>query len=260
MISQHKFTRSCAEQVRSGQPRCRPAVRMVGVRNRMQSESTASDAPTPCLLLVPCLLRCLLPAVLHPAVRVVGVRDWRFNQHIEDIEWLLKLQSADGSASTGVCRQSGCCVGLGVVLGGRVPEGEAGVSSSSSRWWQWYAAEAAVGRWQRKHRCAGKRQQRIDSGRSSGSSTSAAAASGLYTRSRGCSVLDSTLITIYVHAVGLLLYAAAGNKSQTHRTSLKSGSEAAQHTVPTLPPTPRPVLYMLKVLISQLGVWRWGRR
>jgi hypothetical protein len=32
---------------------------------------------------------------------VVGVRDWRFNQHIEDIEWLLKLQSADGSASTG---------------------------------------------------------------------------------------------------------------------------------------------------------------
>lgn len=34
-------------------------------------------------------------------MRVVGVRDWRFNQHIEDIEWLLKLQSADGSASTG---------------------------------------------------------------------------------------------------------------------------------------------------------------
>lgn len=46
------------------------------------------------------------PCVLTPpaanAVRVVGVRDWRFNQHIEDIEWLLKLQSADGSASTGV--------------------------------------------------------------------------------------------------------------------------------------------------------------
>jgi len=36
-----------------------------------------------------------------PAVRVVGVRDWRFNQHIEDIEWLLKLSAADGSASTG---------------------------------------------------------------------------------------------------------------------------------------------------------------
>jgi hypothetical protein len=45
----------------------------------------------------------MLPCVLCRAVRVVGVRDWRFNQHIEDIEWLLKLQSADGSASTGVC-------------------------------------------------------------------------------------------------------------------------------------------------------------
>ena len=41
-------------------------------------------------------------------VRVVGVRDWRFNQHIEDIEWLLKLSAADGSATTGVCAQGLC--------------------------------------------------------------------------------------------------------------------------------------------------------
>eukprot|EP00775_Hariotina_reticulata_P001836 gene1836-2168_t len=33
-------------------------------------------------------------------VRVTGVRDWRFNQRAEDIEWLLRLSSADGSAST----------------------------------------------------------------------------------------------------------------------------------------------------------------
>jgi hypothetical protein len=34
------------------------------------------------------------------AVRVTGVRDWRFNQRAEDIEWLLRLSAADGSAST----------------------------------------------------------------------------------------------------------------------------------------------------------------
>jgi hypothetical protein len=28
------------------------------------------------------------------------VRDWRFNQRAEDIEWLLRLSAADGSAST----------------------------------------------------------------------------------------------------------------------------------------------------------------
>lgn len=39
-------------------------------------------------------------------VRVVGVRDWRFNQRLEDIEWLLKLSSADGSVSTGVLHAS----------------------------------------------------------------------------------------------------------------------------------------------------------
>jgi hypothetical protein len=33
-------------------------------------------------------------------VRVTGVRDWRFNQRLEDIEFLLRLSSADGAAST----------------------------------------------------------------------------------------------------------------------------------------------------------------
>lgn len=53
---------------------------------------------------------CVLRMCVCPAVRVVGVRDWRFNQHIEDIEWLLKLSAADGSATTGVCVGGGCMV------------------------------------------------------------------------------------------------------------------------------------------------------
>ncbi len=32
-------------------------------------------------------------------MRVTGVRDWRFNQRAEDIEWLLRLSSPDGSTS-----------------------------------------------------------------------------------------------------------------------------------------------------------------
>ncbi|KAF8059115.1 hypothetical protein HT031_005287 [Scenedesmus sp. PABB004] len=45
------------------------------------------------------------PALYGPGaspadVRVTGVRDWRFNQRAEDIEWLLRLSAADGSAST----------------------------------------------------------------------------------------------------------------------------------------------------------------
>ncbi|WIA18590.1 hypothetical protein OEZ85_010031 [Tetradesmus obliquus] len=40
------------------------------------------------------------PGASPSDVRVTGVRDWRFNQRAEDIEWLLRLSAADGSAST----------------------------------------------------------------------------------------------------------------------------------------------------------------
>jgi hypothetical protein len=45
-------------------------------------------------------IKIVATSVASVTVRVTGVRDWRFNQRAEDIEWLLRLSSADGSAST----------------------------------------------------------------------------------------------------------------------------------------------------------------
>lgn len=67
------------------------------------SNSVAAMSTTQGSLCSSCRQRhscCLSCSCSCTAVRVTGVRDWRFNQRAEDIEWLLRLSAADGSAST----------------------------------------------------------------------------------------------------------------------------------------------------------------